>query len=69
MLRRATYWTSGSEDKRVTRGGASFRVSTDTNSWSVMISMYFISTFTADKTTAALAWARRGVIRSQMLNI
>jgi hypothetical protein len=60
--------TSGSEDRRVTRGGASFLVKVDTKSESAgSISINFISTFTAESTTAALACARRGVILSQML--
>lgn len=60
--------TSGSDDNKVTRGGANFFVSVWTKSDSPgSISMNFIKTFTAESTTAAFAWASRGVIRSQML--
>jgi hypothetical protein len=49
-------FTSGSEERRVTRGGASFLVRAVTKSESECnISMNFINTLTADKTTAALA--------------
>lgn len=61
--------TSGSEDNRVTRGGANFLVKFFTNSESPTISsMNFMRHLTAERTTAALAWARRGVMRSQMLD-
>lgn len=59
--------TSGSDERRVTSGGANFLVKTLTNSASLIISIYFIKTFTADNTTAALACAKRGVIRSHIL--
>lgn len=60
--------TSGSEDNSVTKGGANFLERFFTNSESLTISsINFIRHFTADNTTAALAWAKRGVIRSQML--
>lgn len=47
---------SGSDDRRVTNGGASFFVKVDTKSDSDgNISKNFIKTLTADKTTAAFA--------------
>jgi len=50
------YITSGSVDNNVTSGGASFLVNVVTKSESVgNISINFISTLIADKTTAALA--------------
>lgn len=50
------FFTSGSVESNVTRGGASFLVKVVTKSESVgNISMSFISTLMADKTTAALA--------------
>lgn len=69
MLRRATYWISGSADSNVTIGGASFLMSwlMKSDDSEIML-MSFISTFTVDSTTAALACARRGLMRSQMLN-
>ncbi|TRY63806.1 hypothetical protein TCAL_15197 [Tigriopus californicus] len=59
--------TSGSDESNVTKGGANFllKLTTNSASWPI-ISMYFMSTFTAESTTAALACAKRGVIRSQM---
>jgi hypothetical protein len=58
---------SGSLDRRVTKVGESFLEKLVTKSVSLpLISKYFIKTFTADKTTAALAWASLGVILSQM---
>ena len=67
IFRRATYWTSGSEDSNVTKGGANFFVKFPTKSASLaIISMYFMRTFTALNTTAALAWANLGVILSHM---
>ena len=65
------YWlfTSGSEESSVTSGGASFLVNVETKSESEgNISINFIKTFTALRTTAAFAWAKRGVIRSQILD-
>lgn len=48
--------TSGSVDSKVTSGGASFLVNVVTKSESVgNISISFIRTLIADKTTAALA--------------
>lgn len=65
---RATYWTSGSPESRVTSGGDSFFSSVLQQSDSLgRSSRNFISTLTADSTTAELAWERRGVTRSQML--
>lgn len=62
------YITSGSVDNRVTSGGASFLVKVVTKSESVgNISISFINTLIADKTTAALACANRGVILSHIL--
>ena len=67
MFLRATYCTSGSDDNNVTKGGANFFVKFALNSASeAIISMYFMSTLTALKTTAALAWANLGVILSQI---
>ena len=62
----ATYWTSGSELKSVTRGGASFRRSPFLYSTSGIPSMKRIKTLIVERTTAALAWDKRGVTRSQI---
>mmetsp|Transcript_72526 Transcript_72526/g.161159 ORF Transcript_72526/g.161159 Transcript_72526/m.161159 type:complete len:257 (+) Transcript_72526:2049-2819(+) len=64
MLRSATYWISGSEERRVTRGGAIFLYRALSASWDVIRSMYLIMTLTADSTTAEFACWRRGVTRS-----
>jgi len=62
------YITSGSVDNRVTSGGASFLVKVVTKSESVgNISISFINTLIADKTTAAFACANLGVILSHIL--
>mmetsp|Transcript_16557 Transcript_16557/g.45614 ORF Transcript_16557/g.45614 Transcript_16557/m.45614 type:complete len:200 (-) Transcript_16557:679-1278(-) len=71
MLRSATYWISGSELSRVTRGGASLRVRARMASLRMlegppMSSMYDKITLTALITTAELACWRRGVTRSMM---
>lgn len=50
IFRRATYWTSGSLDNKVTNGGASFFVKVVTNSESgLIISMSFIRTCGQEK--------------------
>lgn len=68
MFLRATYCTSGSPDSRVTSGGANFFSSILQQSESLgNSSRNFIRTFTAESTTAELAWDSRGVTRSQML--
>ena len=68
MFLKATYCTSGSLDNKVTKGGANFLVNVVTNSLSGgIISMNFINTFTALKTTAAFACANLGVTRSQIV--
>mmetsp|Transcript_15297 Transcript_15297/g.49943 ORF Transcript_15297/g.49943 Transcript_15297/m.49943 type:complete len:257 (-) Transcript_15297:356-1126(-) len=66
MLRSATYWISGSDDRSVTRGGAIFLYSGLSASCEVIRSMYRIITLTADRTTAELACCSRGVTRSMI---
>ena len=66
MFLRATYWISGSELSRVTRGGVSFLLNILKVSWLVISSIYLRMTRTADITTAELACCRRGATRSMM---
>mmetsp|Transcript_58673 Transcript_58673/g.122596 ORF Transcript_58673/g.122596 Transcript_58673/m.122596 type:complete len:333 (+) Transcript_58673:584-1582(+) len=68
MLRSATYCISGSEERRVTRGGASFLATARAASCVGTRSMNRSTTLTAERTTAALACWRRGVTRSMMLS-
>mmetsp|Transcript_90941 Transcript_90941/g.278402 ORF Transcript_90941/g.278402 Transcript_90941/m.278402 type:complete len:268 (-) Transcript_90941:363-1166(-) len=66
MFRSETYWTSGSLDSNVTRGGFSFLASTRNISEFSTNSMAFRMTLMAASTTAELACDRRAVTRSVM---
>mmetsp|Transcript_674 Transcript_674/g.1636 ORF Transcript_674/g.1636 Transcript_674/m.1636 type:complete len:230 (-) Transcript_674:410-1099(-) len=66
MLRSATYWISGSADRRVTMGGESFLVRALRVSSLSIRSMKCSTTLTAESTTAALACCSLGVTRSMM---
>mmetsp|Transcript_67868 Transcript_67868/g.196515 ORF Transcript_67868/g.196515 Transcript_67868/m.196515 type:complete len:250 (-) Transcript_67868:538-1287(-) len=66
MFRKDTYWTSGSLERSVTRGGLSFLASTRKVSELSMLSMHMSTTLIAAKTTAGFAWDSRAVTRSVM---
>mmetsp|Transcript_17122 Transcript_17122/g.66677 ORF Transcript_17122/g.66677 Transcript_17122/m.66677 type:complete len:255 (-) Transcript_17122:354-1118(-) len=68
MLRRATYWISGSLESSVTRGAAILRLSVRMTSCDWMWSMKLISSLIAPSTTAELECCRREVTRSAMLS-
>lgn len=66
IFRKATYYISGSADRRVTNGGAIFRLSYAITSSDYRRETIFKMTFTADSTTAEFACCSRGVTRSMM---
>mmetsp|Transcript_39097 Transcript_39097/g.77812 ORF Transcript_39097/g.77812 Transcript_39097/m.77812 type:complete len:204 (+) Transcript_39097:307-918(+) len=55
MFRMTTYWISGSCDKRVTNGGVIFLHNARTSSGLWILSMNFIMTLIAERTTALFA--------------
>lgn len=62
MFLTAMYWISGSLFINETKGGAIFLQIDLIFSVSLTQSMYFIITLAAERTTAALEWAKWGII-------